>query len=153
MVDLSLSNNLMLFMKFEIRTIASANFSIRKDGWMTSINLKDAFLVDVVYQFRLLCFSLFMAPRVFTSLQRKLHGQEYWATSVLGCLTCADHIKGGRQQTYLFAGHLEGIKPYLYSMCQVFRDHQYCPGEGLSCKDRKDVFMMHSNLLLNSPWQ
>ena len=81
-IDLSLLYLRVLKTPFKMETIQSTLLSVRRGDWMVSIDLKDAYLqvpihpdsrkylrfmaFNKVYQFKVLCFGLSMAPQVFT---------------------------------------------------------------------------------------
>ena len=81
-IDLSTFNKFVRGTKFRMETNQSVLSSVRKDDWMVSVDLKDAYLqVPIhpnsrkylrfvsptgVFQFRSLCFGLTTAPQVFT---------------------------------------------------------------------------------------
>ena len=83
-IDLSTLNGFVTLMKFKMETVVSVSGSIRNGDWLFSIDLKDSYfqipvhlesrpylrlcLKRQAYQFCALCFGLFMAPQVFTSL-------------------------------------------------------------------------------------
>ena len=81
-IDLSPLNQFVRKSHFKMETPRSIRDSLRRDDWLTSIDLKDAYFHvpvhsssqpflrflwrGVVYQFRCLCFGLSTAPHVFT---------------------------------------------------------------------------------------
>ena len=81
-IDLSRLNLKVLKTPFKMETLQSTLLSVRRGDWIVSIDLKDAYLqipihpesrkflrfmaFERVYQFRVLCFGLSMAPQVFT---------------------------------------------------------------------------------------
>ena len=81
-IDLSFLNQFIMKTKFRMETVQSVLGSIRRNDWMFSIDLKDAYLqVPMhsssrrylrfvtpagVFQFKALCFGLTTAPQVFT---------------------------------------------------------------------------------------
>ena len=81
-IDLSHLNKFIQQTPFKMETSASVLRAIRKDDWMVSLDLKDAYFQvpihpqsrrflrvvwrNVAYQFRVLCFGLCTAPQVFT---------------------------------------------------------------------------------------
>ena len=81
-IDLSRLNCLVIQTRFKMETNQSVLCAIRKDNWMVSNDLKDAYLqisvhpdarqflrfvaFGVPYQFKALCFGLSTAPQVFT---------------------------------------------------------------------------------------
>ena len=81
-IDLSLLNKSVMGTKFRMETVQSVLSSIRKDDWMISLDLKDAYLQvpihpnsrkylrfstpEGVYQFKVLPFGLKTSPQVFT---------------------------------------------------------------------------------------
>ena len=82
MIDLLHLNCFIQLTSFKMETNQSVSHAVRRDDWMFSIDLKDAYLqvpiypdsrrylrffVDgPVFQFKALCFSLSTAPQVFT---------------------------------------------------------------------------------------
>ena len=83
-IDLSTLNTYIAFQRFHMETPQSVLCSIRQGDWLISLDLQDAYLQvpvhpesrrylrftmgGVPYQFRVLCFGLTTAPRVFTRL-------------------------------------------------------------------------------------
>ena len=83
-IDLSSLNDYLLKESFEMETVASVLQAIRKNDWMISLDLKDAYFQipihprsrkylkfvweGVIYQFKVLCFGLTSAPLIFTQV-------------------------------------------------------------------------------------
>ena len=81
-IDLSTLNRFVDVLHFRMETIQSVLLSVRQGDWMTSIDLKEAYLQVPIhpesrpflrfvahgrtYQFTALCFGLSMAPQVFS---------------------------------------------------------------------------------------
>ena len=81
-IDLSVLNNFIVKTKFKMETTQSVLRSVRRNDWMVSIDLKDAYLqipihprsrrflrfvaAGETWQFKSLCFGLTTAPQVFT---------------------------------------------------------------------------------------
>ena len=81
-IDLSVLNNFVVKTKFKMETTQSVLRSVRRNDWMVSIDLKDAYLQIPIHprsrkylrfvaggetwQFKSLCFGLTTAPQVFT---------------------------------------------------------------------------------------
>ena len=105
-IDLSLFNEFVQQTSFKMETASSVLLSMRKDDFLASIDLKDAYFQipvhvssrkwlcfvsnGMVHQFRVLCFGLSTAPQVFT---RVLATVSAWA-----------HARGVRLLRYLKAG-------------------------------------------------
>ena len=83
-IDLSLLNLRVQKTSFKMETLRSVLLSVRAGDWMVSLDLKDAYLqvpmhpesrkflrfvaCGKIYQFKVLCFGLSMAPQVFTGV-------------------------------------------------------------------------------------
>ena len=81
-IDLSTLNKLVVKSRFHMETVQSVLRSVRRNDWMISIDLKDAYLQvpmhpqsrrflrfmegGKAWQFKALCFGLTTAPQVFT---------------------------------------------------------------------------------------
>ena len=110
-IDLSLLNRFVLPTRFKMETNQSVLRTVRRNDWMFSIILKDAYLqVPVhpdsrrflrfvadgqVYQFKALCFGLSTAPQVFTR--------------VMGPVSVILHDMGVRILRYLDSSRVEAL--------------------------------------------
>ncbi|XP_066982660.1 uncharacterized protein [Macrobrachium rosenbergii] len=97
-IDLSGLNRFIILTKFHMKTSQSVLRSVRRDNWMISADLKDAYLQVPIhqesrkflrssgstgtFQFRVLCFGLTTAPQVFTRVMSPvsdiMHRQDFW---------------------------------------------------------------------------
>ena len=93
-INLSTLNSFVMVMKFQMETMVSVLWSIRKGDWMFSIYLKDAYfpipvhpeslpfprfcLEGLVYQFHALCVGLSTNPQVFTRVIALVSEWAHW---------------------------------------------------------------------------